>query len=79
MVEIKLDRNNLIAGIFPRISFVDRPSYTSSTREYDMVRFFPLGFPLSSRAAAQSCMPSRLSDMIALLIISLLGGRIVRD
>lgn len=37
VVEIKLDRDNLIAGIIPRISFVDRPSYMTSTREYDIV------------------------------------------
>lgn len=37
VVQINIDRENLIAGIIPRISFVDRPSYESSTKEYDMV------------------------------------------
>ncbi len=38
VVQIELDWENLIAGVFPRLVLVDRPSYTSSTREYDMVR-----------------------------------------
>ena len=38
VVQINVDSENLIAGIIPRISFVDRPSYESSTKEYDMVR-----------------------------------------
>ena len=37
VVDIKLDRENLIAGVLPRVKFVDRPSYKSSTKEYDMV------------------------------------------
>ena len=37
VVEIRLDRQNLIGGILPRPSFVDRPSYQSSTKEYDLV------------------------------------------
>ena len=38
VVQINVDSENLIAGVIPRISFVDRPSYESSTKEYDMVR-----------------------------------------
>ena len=38
VVQINIDSENLIAGVIPRISFVDRPSYESSTKEYDMVR-----------------------------------------
>ena len=38
VVEIKIDRENMIAGVFPRITFIDRPSYQSSTKQYDMVR-----------------------------------------
>ena len=35
---ITLDRNNLIAGVLPRLSFIDQPSYVqSSTKEYDKV------------------------------------------
>ena len=35
---ITLDRENLIAGIIPRLSFVDQPSYVeSSTKKYDKV------------------------------------------
>ena len=37
VVEIKVDLRNLIGGVIPRISFVDRPSYTSETKKYDMV------------------------------------------
>lgn len=37
VVEIKVDWENLVAGIIPRISYVDRPSYKSSTKEYDTV------------------------------------------
>ena len=37
VVEIRLDRHNLIAGVLPRISFIDRPSYQSSTKKYDLV------------------------------------------
>ena len=36
VMEIKIDRDHLIAGIFPKISFIDRPSY-QSTKKYDMV------------------------------------------
>lgn len=38
VVEIKVDREHPIAGVIPRITYVDRPSYKSSTKEYDMVR-----------------------------------------
>ena len=37
VVEIRIDRENMIAGVLPRISFIDRPSYQSSTKKYDMV------------------------------------------
>ena len=37
VVEIKIDRQNMIAGVLPRINFIDRPSYQSSTKKYDMV------------------------------------------
>ena len=38
VVNIRLDRENLIAGVLPRIVLVDMPSYTqSSTKQYDMV------------------------------------------
>lgn len=37
VVQIRVDQENLIAGVFPRIVLVDRPSYSSSTKEYDMV------------------------------------------
>ena len=37
VVEIKVDCEHLIAGVIPMISFVDRPSYQSSTKKYDMV------------------------------------------
>ena len=38
MTTITLDRNNLIAGVLPRLSFIDQPSYVqSSTKEYDKV------------------------------------------
>lgn len=37
VVEIKIDQQNMIAGVLPRISFIDRPSYQSSTKKYDMV------------------------------------------
>ena len=36
VVEIKFE--GLIGGFLPCIKFVDRPSYKSSTREYDIVR-----------------------------------------
>ena len=36
VVEIRVDRRNLIGGVLPRISFIDRPSY-QSTKKYDMV------------------------------------------
>jgi len=35
VVEIKFD--GMIAGIIPCIKIIDRPSYKSSTREYDIV------------------------------------------
>ncbi len=35
VVEVKIDR--LIWGFIPCIKFVDRPSYKSSTKEYDTV------------------------------------------
>ena len=38
VVEIKVDRDHLIAGLIPRITYVDKPSYKSATKEYDMVR-----------------------------------------
>ena len=35
---VTLDRNNLIAGVLPRLSFIDQSSYVqSSTKEYDKV------------------------------------------
>ena len=37
VVEIRIDMENMIAGVLPRISFIDRPSYQSSTKKYDMV------------------------------------------
>ena len=37
VVSIQVDWENRIAGVFPRLSYVDRPSYESSTKEYDMV------------------------------------------
>ena len=37
VVDIKVDRENMIAGFIPRITYVDQPSYASSTREYDRV------------------------------------------
>ena len=38
VVEVRLDTQNMIGGIIPRLSFIDRPSYVeSSTREYDKV------------------------------------------
>jgi hypothetical protein len=49
VVEIKIDRRNLIGGVIPRITFVDRPSYQSSTKKYDIMAFKYLGivlFPL---------------------------------
>lgn len=39
VVEIKIDQHNMIAGVLPKISFIDRPSYQSSTKKYDMVWF----------------------------------------
>ena len=36
VVEIRVDRRNLIGGVLPRISFIDRPSY-QSTKKYDIV------------------------------------------
>ena len=36
VVEIKFD--GVVAGFLPCIKFVDRPSYKSSTRQYDIVR-----------------------------------------
>ena len=38
VVDIRLDRENLIAGLLPRPTFTDFKSYESSTREYDRVR-----------------------------------------
>eukprot|EP00731_Ephydatia_muelleri_P027384 Em0019g257a len=50
VVNIRLDRENLIAGVLPRIVLVDMPSYTqSSTKQYDMLAFRYLSwllFPL---------------------------------
>ena len=40
VVEIKIDRRNMIGGVIPRITFVDRPSYQSSTKKYDIVCSF---------------------------------------
>ena len=37
VVQIKVDRENLLAGVIPRLTYVDRPSYESSTKEYDIV------------------------------------------
>ena len=38
VVEIRIDKDNLIAGFVPRLTFVDRPSYVeTSTKEYDKV------------------------------------------
>ena len=37
VMEIKIDRDHLILGVIPKISFIDRPSYQSSTKKYDMV------------------------------------------
>ena len=38
VVEVKLDRENLIGGFIPKLTYVDRPSYVqSSTKEYDRV------------------------------------------
>ena len=38
VVEVRLDTQNMIGGVIPRLSFIDRPSYVeSSTREYDKV------------------------------------------
>ena len=41
VVDIRVDRENKIAGLLPKISFVDRPSYQSSTKKYDMVCMDP--------------------------------------
>jgi len=38
VVSIRIDWENKIAGVLPRLTYVDRPSYESSTKEYDMVR-----------------------------------------
>ena len=37
VISIRVDRENMIAGVIPRIVFADRPSYKSSTKEYDVV------------------------------------------
>ena len=38
VVDIRIDRNNLIGGVIPRIQFRDQPSYVqSSTKIYDKV------------------------------------------
>lgn len=42
VVNIKVDRNRRVMGIIPKISFEDKGSYVeSSTKQYDMVSFFP--------------------------------------
>jgi hypothetical protein len=50
VVNIKVDRNNKLLGIFPKISFEDKGSYVeSSTKEYDMMAYKYLSwviFPL---------------------------------
>lgn len=50
VVDIRIDRNNLIGGVIPRIQFRDQPSYVqSSTKIYDKLAFKYLGcilFPL---------------------------------
>ena len=41
VVEIKVDRENLIGGVIPKLTFVDQPSYVeSSTNEYDRISIF---------------------------------------
>ena len=42
VVQIKVDRENMIAGFIPRITYVDQPSYASSTKEYDIVSHWPV-------------------------------------
>lgn len=47
VVNIRLDRENLIAGVLPRVVLVDMPSYTqSSTKQYDMLAFKYLSWVL---------------------------------
>lgn len=46
VVDIRLDRENLIAGLLPRPTFTDFKSYESSTREYDRLAFKYLGWAL---------------------------------
>lgn len=50
VVDIKFDRENKILGVFPRLGFTDKSSYTqSSTKDYDNLAFKYLGwlcFPL---------------------------------
>jgi hypothetical protein len=50
VVNIKLDRNNRLLGILPRVSFEDKGSYVeSSTKQYDMMAYRYLSwliFPL---------------------------------
>ncbi len=39
VVDIRVDWSSQVLGLLPRVSFVDRESYTeSSTKKYDMVR-----------------------------------------
>jgi len=39
-MDIKLDREDRVLGLFPRLKFSDKGSYVeSSTREYDILAF----------------------------------------
>ncbi|XP_034254010.1 cleft lip and palate transmembrane protein 1 homolog [Thrips palmi] len=53
VVDIKVNREQKVLGIFPRISFADKGSYTeSSTKQYDMLAFRYLSWALYPLLAA---------------------------
>ena len=67
VVEIKIDRENLIAGFVPRLTFVDRPSYVqTSTKEYDKVRImFPYLCWIHVRSSMLGLQPCRWRSSIS--------------
>ena len=67
VVEIKIDRENLIAGFVPRLTFVDRPSYVqTSTKEYDKVHImFPSLCLIHARSSVSDLQPCRWRSNIS--------------
>lgn len=66
VVEIRLDTQDMIGGIVPRLKFIDKPSYVeSSTREYDKVCVCVSVCMLCNCLTACSCMLCLLHIIIS--------------